>query len=264
MPDQASGSGKPIPLPGGFVLYTFDTLGSTMDKAFDLAREGASHGTLVLTKKQTAGRGRRGTAWESLEGNIALSVVLRRFPEAFQPGHLSFMTCIAMGHALLAFLPQQDALSYKWPNDVLLDGKKVAGCLLEADLAASDPFIIAGVGVNLAASPKGQSFPVISLKEEGVGVLPEAFLSLFCTELRALHLDYYAQGFSFIQKAWNQRAWKMGHSMCAVQEGQEPLQGRVKGIDTQGRLILYDAAKGDQFVSAGQLQENKIAFTAKT
>lgn len=147
-------------------LTMLDQVGSTNDEALSLGRAGAAHGTAVAARRQSAGRGRRGHVWESPEGNLYLSVVLR--PEV-TPARV-------MGLAAACGLGVTDVLrgaSLKWPNDVLAHGRKLAGILVETARDRDDRlFAVCGVGVNVRRAPRG--LEAISLAELGeVPDLPE-------------------------------------------------------------------------------------------
>lgn len=140
-------------------LTMLDQVGSTNDEALSLGRAGAAHGTAVAARRQSAGRGRRGHVWESPEGNLYLSVVLR--PEV-TPARV-------MGLAAACGLGVTDVLrgaSLKWPNDVLARGRKLAGILVETARDRDDRlFAVCGVGVNVRRAPRGLG--AISLAELG-------------------------------------------------------------------------------------------------
>src|SRR5437762_3812171 len=114
------------------IFLFFDSLGSTIDEAQARVLQGAKDGTVIVAYRQVKGRGRRGRTWEDLSGNLHMTYITyldRPLLEALQ---LSFVTCVAVGECLRAVLPPGHDLSYKWPNDILLNGKKVGGLLLES------------------------------------------------------------------------------------------------------------------------------------
>lgn len=118
-------------LPEGFRLHRYDTIGSTNDEAKAMARADAPAGTLVWAKKQTAGHGRRGRVWLSPPGNLYLSLVLRPQGAPARAAQLSFVAALGLGDALARLTGPALSLRYKWPNDLLANGKKLAGILLE-------------------------------------------------------------------------------------------------------------------------------------
>ena len=144
-------------LPAVYRLVRYDTVGSTNDEAKYLARASAEEGTLVWGIEQTAGRGRRGRAWSSPRGNLYASLILRPHCPLDQATQLGFIAALAVGNTLSSICEGRlNGLSYKWPNDVLVCGRKIAGILLESELQSDGEiplFVVVGVGINLASSP---------------------------------------------------------------------------------------------------------------
>src|SRR5206468_1374206 len=147
-------------------LHRFDRIGSTNDEATALARAGAGSGTLVWAAEQNTGRGRRGRSWRSPPGNLYLSLVQRPECSPASAAQLGFVAALGLGDAIteLGLRP-----SYKWPNDVLVNRRKLAGILLESEMTAGGglDFVVIGVGVNIAVAPEGVEFPTTSLVAEG-------------------------------------------------------------------------------------------------
>ncbi len=149
-----------------FDVRLLDSVGSTSDEALRLAREGAPHGTVVTAREQTAGRGRVGRAWASPPGNLYLSVLLRLDLPVARIAELSFVAALAVAETVDAFVAGRASL--KWPNDVLIDGAKVAGILIEQ----ADGVAVIGIGVNVAHCPSGLAYPVTSLMDASRAPLP--------------------------------------------------------------------------------------------
>ncbi|MGM0561986.1 MAG: biotin--[acetyl-CoA-carboxylase] ligase, partial [Pseudomonadota bacterium] len=144
---------RPVRLPPAYRLVQFSAVGSTMDEARRLAEEGAEDGTLVWAQEQTKGRGRQGRDWSSPTGNLYLSLVLRPECEPSQAVQLGFVTALAIGDAIGAVSPPVN-VTYKWPNDVLLNNGKVAGILMETRSRAEGGIdhLILGCGINIASA----------------------------------------------------------------------------------------------------------------
>ena len=144
----------PTALPQGYALIALDEAGSTNDEAKDRAVAGAPEGTVIWARQQRAGRGRRGRAWVSPPGNLYLSVILRPACEARSVAQLSFVAALAVLDLVDGPLPGRACC--KWPNDILVDGGKVAGILLESALRAEGrvDWVVLGIGVNLASHPR--------------------------------------------------------------------------------------------------------------
>ena len=156
-------------LPDSYRLVSRETVGSTNDEATRLARSGAEQGTLVWALEQTAGRGRRGRAWSSPRGNLYASLVLRPPCQLEHAAQLGFVAALAVGDALAALVPGLREPALKWPNDVLVGGRKIAGVLLESEIGDGGnlAFLIVGVGINLVSAPTDSEFPATSVLGEG-------------------------------------------------------------------------------------------------
>jgi BirA family biotin operon repressor/biotin-[acetyl-CoA-carboxylase] ligase len=216
--------------------FTFEQVGSTNDEGRRLALEGVPHGSLVTAKRQTAGRGRRGRHWESLEGNLHLSMILRPEVPLSQAAELGFVAALSIVEALSRLLSNQ-RFSCKWPNDVLMDGKKVAGLLLETDGERYPAFIILGVGINVVHPPHEARYPAASLAEAGYGGSAQNVLDLLREVFFARYALWEAQGFAPIREGWLSCAHKIGEPM-RVDLGQEIIEGKFAGLDGEGALLL--------------------------
>ena len=242
-------------LPPGYQLLCYDSIGSTNDEAKHLARDGAEEGTLVWAREQTAGRGRRGRGWVSPRGNLYLSLVLRPDCPAGRAAQLGFVAALAVGDALRAILPRIERLTYKWPNDVLIDGRKIAGVLLESETVGSEKlsFIVVGVGVNLTVSPHGMEFPATSIMEEGLGeVMPEVTLEQFAAHFRSWNTRWRAEGFAPVRAAWLAAAAIVHGEPIRVRLESRVLCGRLLDLDHEGNLLL-DCAGGCRRIAAGEV-----------
>jgi BirA family transcriptional regulator, biotin operon repressor / biotin---[acetyl-CoA-carboxylase] ligase len=241
-------------LPQGFRLLHFATIGSTNDEAKALARGGAADGTLVWADEQTAGRGRRGRAWASPPGNLYLSLVQRPDGTPAHAAQLGFVAALGLGDALLALTGPALRLSYKWPNDLLADGKKLAGILLESETGAGErvDFVVIGVGTNLASKPEGVEFPATSLAEQGFpDVTPARLLAAFIRHFAAWAQRWRAQGFPPVRAAWLARASGIGEEI-RVRLDRSTFTGRFHDLDQDGALLL-DGAQGRRRIAAGEV-----------
>ena len=246
-------SGTTGALPPFFRLAAFDTLASTSDEARRRARAGAPEGTVVTARVQTAGRGRQGRAWVSQSGNLHASVLLRPDAPMARAAQLGFAAGLAVADAISAFTPKA-SVTLKWPNDVLLDGRKAAGILLESegDAAGRVAFVIIGIGVNLAAYPADTEFPATSLKAAvGTAPKPEAFLAALAPALALWYERWRADGFAVLRRAWLERAAGLGQALRARLPG-ETVEGRFAGLDDDGMLLL-DAPGGRRRIAAGDV-----------
>lgn len=241
-------------LPDFYRLTRYDKIGSTNDKAKHLAQAGAPAGTLVWALEQSAGRGRRGRPWQSPPGNLYLSLVLRPSGSPAQAAQLGFVAALALGDALEPLLDSGHSLRFKWPNDVLLDGGKLAGILLESETAAGDgvAFVVIGVGVNLVAGPADAEFPANSLAAAGIsGITPGLLLEGFAHHFEGWRQCWLAQGFAPVRRAWLGRASGLGEAV-RVRLERKTLFGRFLDLDDEGALLL-DGEDGRQRIAAGEV-----------
>ncbi len=194
-----------------------------------------------MAHHQTAGRGRRGRVWKMPKGNLAATLVYRPEATPHEAAKRSFLAALALFEAL-AIHVDRTRLSLKWPNDVLLDGGKVAGILLES--AGSGPFVdwlAIGVGVNLAARPEGlrdAMFPPVAVADgDGPLVEPEDFLTLLADAFATEEGKLEAFGFARIREDWLRHAARLGEVITA-RTGTDEVTGVFETVDDDGNLIL--------------------------
>jgi BirA family biotin operon repressor/biotin-[acetyl-CoA-carboxylase] ligase len=245
----------PLPrLPPGYRLIAYNSIDSTNDEAKRLAREGATKGTILWALEQTAGRGRRGRVWVSPPGNLYASLILRPDCPASRTAQLGFVAALAIGGALGAICPRP-GLSYKWPNDVLINGRKVAGILLESEMIGQErpSFVVVGVGVNLTAAPQDTEFPATSILEEGWGAVPpKVMLEEFAEHFRSWHMRWQLEGFAPVRAAWLAAPAVSPGEPIRVRLETASLRGRFVDIDAEGALLL-EAAGERRHVAAGEV-----------
>ena len=226
----------------GSEIHFFEETGSTNVKAFELARAGAPEGTVVMAESQSTGKGRIGRRWESPAGvNIYLSVILRP-PVAPQnaPG-LTFLAAVATAEAIAAFCPMRPIV--KWPNDVLIEGGKAAGILLEMDAEPDRVhFVIVGIGINVNATR--EMFPeyirntATSLREKaGREIDRTALAARLLTGMETWYKVYLSRGFSPVLDEWKAYFGFKG-SVVKVTSFDNIIKGRCLGVDDAGALIL--------------------------
>jgi BirA family biotin operon repressor/biotin-[acetyl-CoA-carboxylase] ligase len=212
-----------------------DTLDSTNSEARRMAQAGEPGPVWITAAHQNAGRGRRGRVWDSGEGNLAATLLLRPDAPAAVIGQLSFAAALAVAETAAHFAPGA-AITVKWPNDVLADGKKLAGILLESEPG----WLAIGIGVNLANFPQGTEFPATSLAQLGIAP-PSSDEAL--TVLAARFAHWYAawmnDGFETLRAAWLARAGGLGLPICARLPN-ETRTGVFEGIDAAGALLLNE------------------------
>jgi len=211
-----------------------------------------------LGLEQTAGRGRRARAWSSPRGNFHGSLLLFPTERPDQVALRSFAAALALRDAFVALTGVPQAFSLKWPNDVLLNGAKVAGILLEATSAGAGVQALAiGIGVNLIAHPNQSvmeegALPAVSLlSETGIRVTPEAFLDALAPAYAKWEAVFTAQGFAPLREAWLSQAAKIGEHIRA-RTGKDTFYGVFETIDSQGNLILATAT-GQMAIPAAEV-----------
>jgi BirA family transcriptional regulator, biotin operon repressor / biotin---[acetyl-CoA-carboxylase] ligase len=248
------------PLPAGYRVVFRETVGSTNDEAKALARNGAAPETVVWALQQTQGRGRRGRIWSSPPGNLYASFILRPACTPEQAAQLGFVASLAIGDALAELAPAIGALACKWPNDVLLGGRKIAGILLESEFGQDErvAFVIVGLGVNLAAAPADTEFPATSIAGEGLSPpAPEAALGAVAKHFENWLRRWREKGFGPAREVWRSRAVTLGQQI-RVRLETAILHGRFVDIDQHGALLLETGGElrripaGDVFPTASE------------
>lgn len=240
--------------PAGYVLKHFEVLDSTNEEAKRLAACGERGPVWIVSDRQTAGRGRRGRAWQSPTGNLAATLLLSPEKSANESAQLSFVAALAVLDVVSRFAPEAD-VRVKWPNDVLADGMKIAGILLESASSGARrlDWLAVGVGINLAHFPAGTDFPATSFAALGYPALEPCIAA---TELAAAWDEWYhswrKRGFEPIKDAWLSQAARLGERIRARLAARE-IGGIFEGIDGDGALILRETADRVHIIAAGEV-----------
>ncbi len=223
---------------------------STNDDARRLAREGAPQGTVVLAARQTAGRGRLGRSWASPEGGVYLSAVLRPPIAPSEAGPLPLVIAVGVARGL-------DALGVdcrlKWPNDVYLDGSKIAGILLEMSAEGDRiDWVVAGVGVNVrppAERPSGAAYVADLVAGARLAEVAAAVLD----GIAGAYSLWREDGFGPLLEEYERRAYLTGSDVVVSDmTGAVRAAGRVRGVDGEGRLLVA-GPDGTRTVSSGDV-----------
>lgn len=212
-------------------LVELDSVDSTNTHARRLAEEGCVSGTIVWAHAQTAGRGRHGNLWSSIPGNLFMTMVLRPDKSAAEAAQLSFVAAVALAQTLEEFSP---GISLKWPNDALLDGRKVAGILLEAEADGARPvkFVLIGIGVNVKAAPEGAA----SLAS--CGVEAGKVLERLVQKTASFYDLWLKEGFAPVRREWLRRSCHDVGNAVKVRLSDKVFSGIFRGIDASGALEL--------------------------
>ncbi|MBM3486809.1 MAG: biotin--[acetyl-CoA-carboxylase] ligase [Alphaproteobacteria bacterium] len=216
-------------------LVTLVETDSTNDDCRRRIARGAGHGLAVRAERQTAGRGRRGRRWESPAGNLHLSLVVT-IPDR-PVAELAFVAGLATAEAVAVLVPANHALRLKWPNDLLLDGRKLGGILIEREGA----FAIIGIGVNVAVAPQVAAYPATALAAIGgppVGL--DDLARRIAAAIETWYLRWRDDGFAPVRAAWLGRAAGLGETMEAHLPTTR-LCGIFRTLDADGALVIEDA-----------------------
>jgi BirA family transcriptional regulator, biotin operon repressor / biotin---[acetyl-CoA-carboxylase] ligase len=223
----------------GVRLLARDLIGSTNADALERARAGERGPLWITARAQSAGRGRRGNVWISEPGNLYATLLLGNPASARRLPQLSFVAALAVIDAIGEAAPRlASRLALKWPNDVLCDGAKIAGTLLEGEGQGRDVAVAVGIGVNCAHHPAGMPYPVTNLAAEGASVSPDQlFRALSGAMARRLAQWDRGAGFEAIRADWLARAAGVG-SAIRVRLPEREISGRFEALDEDGRLML--------------------------
>ena len=244
-------------LPSGIRREAHDSLPSTSSRALALARAGDAGPLWVTAGEQTEGRGRRGRGWMTGGGNLAASLLLVDPAEPALAATISFVAGVALHQAALdcAGPGIAERLKLKWPNDLLLDRRKVAGILVEGEKLTSGAFaVVVGIGVNCVSHPEaGTTHAAGDFLSLGAPIEAEAlFIALANRMASELIVWDHGRGFAGIRSAWLARAQGVGEPI-RVNLADRALDGRFNSLDADGRLILLRTDGVRETVSAGDL-----------
>ncbi|MDJ1156760.1 biotin--[acetyl-CoA-carboxylase] ligase [Chelatococcus sp. SYSU_G07232] len=239
----------------GFRLLSLDATPSTNDEALQRAREGDPGKLWILAREQTKGRGRHGRAWASPPGNLYASLLLVEPCDLTDAPQLGFVAGLALYDAIGAVAGlTAPRLTLKWPNDLLLDGAKISGILLEGHRIGTPPrfVVIVGMGLNVGFAPSDTPYPATSLAQ-AVGPVEVAAVFSALSAAFATRLAQWDKGLGFarLREAWLARAAGRGQRVTVRLPGRE-VRGTFVGMDSAGRLLL-DGEAGRETIDAGDL-----------
>ncbi|MDF1855500.1 biotin--[acetyl-CoA-carboxylase] ligase [Pseudooceanicola sp.] len=243
--------------PKGYARIVLEETDSTLNEA-ERRFDDLPEPTWLLARRQTSARGRRGRVWRQPAGNFAGTFVTRERAGPDRAALRSFVASLALYDAFVAVTGRSDPFALKWPNDVLINGGKVAGILLETvQRGGKLAGVAVGIGVNLAEAPdpgllpEDAVRPVSLFSETGVLITPEDFLTPLAKAM-AHHEESFADyGFAPIRNAWLNRAARLGEVIIARTSTSET-SGRFETVDEQGHLILATES-GRQSITAADV-----------
>jgi BirA family biotin operon repressor/biotin-[acetyl-CoA-carboxylase] ligase len=213
------------------------------------ALAGEAAGLVIRADRQTAGRGRRGRSWISPTSNLYASVLLRPQRPISEAAALGFAAVTAMGDVAEALLPAGVLVQHKWPNDLLINGSKASGILLEVQPG----FLVLGIGVNVASHPADTPYPATDLVAEGVTpITVQALLERFLGAFAPRYETWEADGFAALLPAWRRRAAGLG-APIEVRLERETLSGIFQDLEADGSLRLALADGTERRIAAGDV-----------
>ena len=242
------------PLLPAWSIVQLDEVDSTNQEAKRRGAAGVAGPVWIVARRQTQGRGRRGNTWQSAEGNLAASLLVRPGRPAGACAQLSFAAALAVSDMLAHYAPAAD-FRLKWPNDVLADGRKVAGILLESE---SEPggrlkWLAIGIGVNLAAHPEDAELPAVSLAALGVAApRPSGAMGHLVPAFAKWYEAWLKDGFAPLREAWLARATGLG-GRIRVRLAREEMAGVFRDIDETGALVLGLPGGAVRTIAAGEV-----------
>jgi len=219
-----------------------ETLGTIDSTSLEAARRAASgeRGPLWLrAEAQTAGRGRQGRHWASPPGNLHATLLMPVGDDPARAALHSFAACLAVADCLDALMGEGGRVTLKWPNDALLDGRKVAGVLLESGLGPAGRWLSIGIGINLAHAPAEALWPAIDIAAATgrTALTPDHALGILSTAMTARIRQYDKAGFAATRADWLARAARLGEVVDA-RLPDETVRGVFETLDAEGAMVL--------------------------
>jgi len=223
-----------------------------MDRARALAEAGEPGDVVVWAGQQTAGRGRQGRLWVSPPGNLYATLLLRPQGPPAAAARLGFAAGLALADAASAWLAPE-RVTLKWPNDLMVDGAKAAGILLESSGRGERlDWLLIGSGVNLASHPEGLDYPVASFAGAGAAVDPGELLESYIKFFDIHRSMLERQGFVALRHAWLKRAQGLGQRLTARLPTASH-SGIFRDLDEDGALILEEDSGARRRIAAADL-----------
>lgn len=243
-------------LPAGHRLAAFRTIDSTNAEALRRAALGETGPLWIWAGEQRSGRGRRARAWASPPGNLYATLLLTLDGPATRLTEIGHVAGLAVHDAVSGFLAGRDRqVALKWPNDLLVDGEKISGLLIESvGLGSGGPWSLAvGIGINLASHPDDAAWPATDLAALGVVAEPAAALERLADDFaRWLAVWRQGDGGDRLRRSWAERVAGIGEAIT-VALPEETLTGRFAALDDTGALVLHMTDGTQRRIMAGDV-----------
>ena len=229
---------------------------STNTRLLVLAEAGAAAGSVLAARHQTAGRGRRGRSWLSAAGDSLTFSLLWRFPANRSLAGLSLAVGVAVAKSLESL--GISGIALKWPNDVLLNGRKLAGVLIEVAAGTRSAAAVIGIGLNLRLpQPMPMEIAAAALADTGISLPTSSILlAKLLVELHEVLQSFADLGFAGLRDAWLIRHAYEGQAVRLLSDFSAPLEGYCRSVDGDGALLLETSA-GMQRIISGELSLRK-------
>lgn len=238
-----------------FSLVTLESVSSTNTYGLEHLRSGGEGGLWVRALSQSAGRGRRGRAWACESGNLFVSMTLCFDGFSKASPQLCFVAALALRRAVLALAPEMAMrIAYKWPNDLMLDGVKFSGILVEGELFADGRHgVVIGWGVNVAKAPLLEQRVVASLYDAIPNLTSDDLLEALMLQMQIVLDEWkFGQGFDFICNEWRKSAIGMGQRI-QVDLDNGSFEAIMQDLDCTGQLIVLRDDGSTFLVNAGDV-----------
>jgi BirA family transcriptional regulator, biotin operon repressor / biotin---[acetyl-CoA-carboxylase] ligase len=231
-------------------IIFYDQVDSTNNEAKRLVASGRSTGFAVCAASQSAGRGRFDRVWQTLRGNLAITIVVNPSAAIDRRPTIALMNGLAIFDVVQRYVSGGRDLAIKWPNDILIDRAKVSGTLIEADGEA----VYTGIGINVATKPQGLPYPTAALSE-----IAEVDIAVLARELVEIWTAHYRlwdmQGFEPLISSYNSRLYKIGEKIRFALDRNKAdwISGKCMGVNAHGHLLISDEDGRISIHSAGDV-----------
>lgn len=244
-----------INVPKDFKLFAFEQIDSTNTEAKRQANQGCANKSVFWASTQSKGRGRKTRSWISDKGNLFVTVLIKDMAPEEQLSQLSIIAAIAIGECIADIAPADCDIKYKWPNDVLINGRKVVGILLESGLYQDSRWVAMGTGVNVCSHPPDSEvmYPASHLKQHGIQIEVAELLSHYLYKLDAYLTHWQTKGIVGLIKIWQARMAGLGQRIQVQLTEEKRISGVFTGLSEEGILLLETDSGEVQKIISGDV-----------